>query len=144
MAKPEHTPYQVIADFSAAEKCDFALANIDITDENKHLALSPECMKGELVRIRTEHWRKIQANPMIFELPENGHVTFGFDSAFALLEQARKLAKKHFKKGQRPSFYLRKLTMSEFMVHKEFQKHMKSNKTIQKVYKDFLLFEHMK
>ena len=123
MAKPQHPAYQVQANFDSD-----VIKGIDI-----------ECIAaGKLKRL---NWRKTS---MHFNTLENSYVSFGYAGAEALLKQCRSEAKSQFKKGERPTFFLRKLTMSEFMAHKEFKKYRSSNPTVQKIFKKYLLLDNLR
>ncbi len=122
MAKPEHTAYQVQADF------DSVIKGIDV-----------ECISSG--KLKQMNWRKTS---MHFNHPANAYVSFGYAGADALLKQCRAAARQEFKKGERPTFFLRKMTMSEFMAHKEFKKYRSSNPTVQKVFKKYLLLDNLR
>jgi hypothetical protein len=138
MAKPCHTAYQVMADFSKAQH-----ENDFLVTSDEPVALDVSCIEGSGGRLKNTR-RFGKANRSIyFSYPSEGYVSFGYDNAMRLLEEVRKQAKFDFKKGARPSFYLRKLTMSEFMVHPEFKKYAHSNVTVQKVFKRYMLLHEL-
>ena len=138
MAKPQHTAYQLQADFT----------NMN-TDENTvthtgPVALDTDCVSNGVIKASAS-WRFTkQAKAMVFIAPEDGYVSFGYDKAEKLLKECRKIGKEQFKKGQRPTFFLRKLTMSEFMDHKEFKKHKSANPIVRSVFKKYLLIDQLR
>ena len=133
MAKPEHTAYMVMADFDNIEKGEH------IVNHDGPVGLDPTCITSGMLK------RSLGRNRynLYFNTPENSHITFGYDKAEALLKQCRSTAKQQFKKGQRPTFFLRKMTMSEFMSHKEFEVYSSST-TIRKIFKKYLLLDLLK
>ena len=137
MAKPEHTAYQVQADFRGRA------GTPPVYDEPINytgpVAIADSCVKGGKLRAIQSYRRKKDAR-LAFSTPENGYLSFGYVSAENLLKVARGAAKEDFNKGERPSLYLRKLTMSEFMNHKQFKNH-KGNPTIKSLYKKYLLMD---
>lgn len=138
MAKPENTAYQIMADF---EKCDKS-KYIHATDGP--VALDPSCVSmGQAGRWRTANTATLKATLLRFDYPQKGHITFGYKNAEKLLSKVRAAAKKQFKKKDRPSFYLRKMTMSEFIAHPEFERY-KKNTIVQGLFKKYLLLDLMK
>lgn len=137
MAKPEHTAYQVQADFRGRKGIP------PVYDEPINytgpVAIADSCIKGGSFRAIQSYRRKKDVQ-LAFSMPESGHVTFGYSKAEDLLKKARKAAKLDFNKGERPSFFLRKLTMSEFIAHKQF-KNYKGNAMIKTLYKKYLLMD---
>jgi hypothetical protein len=138
MAKPEHTAYQVLADFSKLNTDDY------IVTHTVPVGLDTSCIQGPGGNIKVQNRFGKQNHDMSFTAPEDAFVSFGFTHADNLLQQARHFAKKQFKKGHRPTFFLRKMTMSEFMAHKEFKKYRTSNATVQNVFKKYLLLEDLR
>ena len=137
MAKPEHTAYQVQADFRGRKGTPPVYD--EPVDYNGPVAISDSCIKSGKLRAIQSYRRKKDAQ-LAFSMPESGNVIFGYDKASALLRIARKAAKQDFSKGERPSFFLRKLTMSEFMAHEQFKNH-KGSETVKALYKKYLLMD---
>lgn len=139
MAKPENTAYQIMADFSNTVDDVFIVK----TDDDI-VALHPSSIMGfDGDSLRVNNLDK-KARILHFDYPDKGAITFGFYKAMKLLNQCRKRAKIDFKKGQRPAFYLRKLTMSEFMAHPDFDKYAKLNTKIRQVFKRYMLLAQLR
>jgi len=136
MAKPEHTAYMVMADFTHLNTDEY------IVTHTSPVGLDPSCLaQGSLKRARVFG----KSNDVLhFNTPEDAWISFGFENADKLLQECRKAAKTQFKKGARPTFFLRKMTMSEFMAHKEFKKYKAHNEIVRKVFKKYLLLDLLK
>lgn len=131
MAKPQHTAYQLQGDFTNVEHSHTGPVGLDV-----------DCISGGNLK-EAPAWRKGNV-ALVFVAPEDAHIAFGYDKADHLLNQCRKAAKLQFKKGARPTFFLRKLTMSEFMAHKEFKKHKSANPVVRSVFKKYLLIDQLR
>jgi len=131
MAKPQHTAYQVLADFGKTITIDGE------TTRTGHVGIDPTF-------IRDGNLKKALSSKLFslikFREPEDAHVTFGFKNAESLLRQCRAESKKQFKKGERPAFFIQKLTMSEFMAHSQFSKY-KNDPTVKLIFKKYLLMD---
>lgn len=133
MAKPQHTAYQVLADFGKTITIDGE------TTRTGHVGIDPTFIRdGNLKKAMAHKFGR--GNNIKFREPEDAHVTFGFKNAESLLRQCRKESKKQFKKGERPAFFIRKLTMSEFMAHSQF-KNYKNDPTVKLIFKKYLLMD---
>ena len=132
MAKPRHTAYQVQANFDGIDMSQYLVAH------EGPVGLDPSCITGGRLKM-ADRWRRTRDH-IIFATAEDGHITFGYDKAEALLKECRKCAKEQFKKGGRPAFFLRKLTMSDFMAHKGF-KNYKNDATVKSVFKKYQLMD---
>ena len=137
MAKPEHTAYQLQADFG-----DKNSPVMDISEHVGPLAINTSCVKNGVIQT-VPSYRNDQKNRLVFATPEHGYVHFGYEKADKMLIAAREIAKSQFTKGTRPSFFLRKLTMSEFMAHDEFSNY-KGTDQVRRLYKKYLLLDLMK
>ncbi len=137
MAKPEHTAYQVQADFRGRK--GIPPVYDEPVDYAGPVAISDSCIKANGLRAIQSYRRKKDAQ-LAFSMPDSGHITFGYKKAEDLLKIARRAAKEDFSKGERPSFFLRKLTMSEFIAHKQF-KNYKGSALIKTLYKKYLLMD---
>lgn len=132
MAKPEHTAYQLMADFG--DNTVEAWTGKGVEAHTGPVAIAESCIKAG--NARSTYF----ATRLAFAMPADGHITFGLSKAETLLKIARVAAKDDFSKGVRPSFFLRKLTMSEFIAHKNF-KNYKGDPLIKTLYKKYLLMD---
>ena len=130
MAKPEHTAYQIQVVFSN-------------TDSQEILAIDDDCINSGKLRPALVSYKKAKSDRIQISTAKLGHISFGYSNADTLLKQVRMAAKEEFSKGERPSFFLRKLTMSEFMTHENF-KNYKNNSLIKILYKKYLLMDLLK
>ena len=137
MAKPEHTAYMVMGDFTHLNTEEY------IVTHTAPVGLDPNCVSAGVLKAVRQFVRSNRSK-LTFNHPDESHVSFGFDSATRLLEECRQESKQQFKKGARPTFFLRRMTMSEFMAHSEFKKYRTSNKTVQKVFKKYLLLTDLR
>ncbi len=137
MAKPEHTAYQVQADFRGRKGIPPVYE--EPVNYAGPVAIAGSCiLAGNLRAIQS--YRRKKDSQLAFSMPESGHISFGYRKAEDLLKIARKAAKEDFNKGERPSFFLRKLTMSEFMAHKEF-KNYKHHSIVKQIFKKYLVMD---
>lgn len=137
MAKPNHTAYQLQADFSGVDI--MVQTGKYTTSEDGVSAIHPGCLQGGAFKRSKNQW-SAPDRAIHFSTPEQGYVTFGFDKAEKLLNSARGYAKTQFKKGERPAFFLRKLTMSEFMAHSQFVNYS-NDLLVKTLYKKYLLLD---
>ena len=138
MAKPEHTAYQVFADFSALNK-------IAPVSHPEPVALSPKSIHWDRGFAKLGARQRLPAirygsEPFNFVSAEEGFVSFGLNEAEELIKQCREVAKTEFEKGTRPAFFLRKLSMSEFIAHKNFAAY-KDHSIVGRVFKKYLLMD---
>jgi len=144
MAKPCHTCYQVQADFTDMDpdkiKADFWTER-GITDriQDGYIGINPTCLARGTLRQQQSYSNK-GVDRIRFSTLEEGQITFGLDKAEALVKSLREAAKKQFIKGARPAFFLRKMTMSEFLDHKNF-KNYKDDPTVKRVFKKYHLMD---
>lgn len=139
MAKPQNTAYQVQGDFTALNTDD----NVIAISHTGPVGLDPLCVADGKLKLGRRNGM-LQERLLAFVAPEKAYISFGYSNAEALLKQCRSTAKQQFKKGERPTFFLRKMTMSEFMAHKEFKKYRSSNPTVQKIFKKYLLLDNLR
>lgn len=142
MAKPEHTAYQIQADFSDKESFVKIMTEDGMAVFTGPVALNTSCIQAGKIKSAANP-RKNKTKRIIFAKSEYGYVNFGYSKADAMLDSVRKIAKIQFTKGERPSFFLRKLTMSEFMTHEQFQSY-KGSELIKSLYKKYLLMDLLK
>ena len=128
MAKPEHTAYQIQADFSNVSHSHEGIVGID-----------PSCINNKTHLKAVGRFGRSQFDITCCAL-EDAVIHFGSADASVLMERLREHAKTQFKKGVRPTFFLRKLTMSEFLEHKNF-KDYKDNATVKRIFKKYLLLD---
>ena len=136
MAQPENTAYQIQACFQAPITLDGTLIHPESI-----VGISPNCIRQGTLRSGMTYRR--QQGLIKFTAVEDGYVSWGFNKANKLLTTTRKEAKSQFKKGVRPTFFLRKLTMSEFMSHSQFSVY-KDTPVVKALYKKYLLMDLLK
>ena len=138
MAKPQNTAYQVQGDFTALNTDD----NVIAISHTGPVGLDPLCVADGKLKLGRRNGM-LQERLLAFVAPEKAYISFGYSNAEALLKQCREQSKRQFKKGARPTFFLRKMTMSEFMSHPEFERY-KNSKNVQQVFKKYLLLDLLK
>ena len=142
MAKPQHTAYQIQADFNGKESFVKMKTAEGIESFSGPVAINTSCVRAGKIR-QVANRRQDQKHRLSFTTPEYGYIQFGYSKAEKMLEDVRKIAKMQFTKGERPSFFLRKITMSDFMNHAQFVNY-KDNSEIKSLYKKYLLMDLLK
>lgn len=153
MAKPEHTAYQILADFGEIESpVTFKGEGGTVETLVGPAGLNTDCIQFRQAQPAlkaapsfadiTGTAMRIGGHPIVLTFPSEGFLCFGYAKANTLLEQCRKQAKTQYKKGERPTFFMRKMTMSDFMSHKGFKQY-KDHSTVKSLYKKYLLLNQI-
>jgi len=146
MAKPEHTAYQILADFGEIESpVTFKGEGGTVETLVGPAGLNTDCIQFRQAQPALKaapSFMRTGGHPITLTFPSEGFLCFGYSKANNLLEQCRKQAKSQYKKGERPTFFMRKMTMSDFMSHKEFKTY-KDNSTVKSLYKKYLLLNQI-